>query len=107
MSTCKTEENEKTEPLSFDNLVSYHDSFIDNHEFLNDLQMELHSMDLYRPQSKKPSSFWICDEHHKLQDIKTNVGKFSQYPAISKLRELVNNDESVPESDLDCCNIML
>ena len=28
MSTCKTEENEKTEPLSFDNLVSYHDSLI-------------------------------------------------------------------------------
>ena len=55
MSTCKTE------PLSFDNLVSYHDSFIDNHEFLNDLQMELDSMDLYRPQSKKPSSFWISD----------------------------------------------
>ena len=37
MSTCKTEENEKTEPLSLDNLVSYHDSFIDYHEFLNDL----------------------------------------------------------------------
>ena len=63
--------------------------------------MELDSMDLYRPQSKKPSSFWISDEHHKLWDSKTNAGKFSQYPAISKLREIINKDESVPESDLE------
>ena len=68
--------------------------------------MELDSMDLYRPQSKKPSSFWISDEHHKLRDSKTNAGKFSQYPAISKLREMVNKDQSVIKSDLDCCNII-
>ena len=58
--------------------------------------MELNSMGLYRPRSKKPSSFWNSDEHHNLQDIKITAGNFSQYLAISKLRDLVNMDESVP-----------
>ena len=98
--SCSTENSPEPKHLSFDKLVSYYPSFIDDTHLLDDIWTELESLDLYRPNSKKIQSFWL------------NPGESNQpnsihkFPNVMKLLNLVNKHESVPNSGLDCCNVI-
>ena len=53
--------------FSFSKFISFHDSFVDDNAFLENLRFDLGNMDLIRPQSRKIESLWLhpsdaCDD---------------------------------------------
>lgn len=80
----------------FDKFVSHHRSFIDDSKFLGDLRDELDSLDLYRPNSKKPRTVWLSKTNNSL----------TNFPLISKLLDRVNEHNEIPKGSLNCCNIV-
>ena len=98
--SCSTENSPEPKHLSFDKLVSYYPSFIDDTHLLDDIWTELESLDLYRPNSKKIQSFWLNPGEPNQPN---SIHKFSN---VMKLLNLVNKHESVPNGGLDCCNII-
>ena len=92
--------NNSAKPTTPDNpeyekFVSYHSSFLGDESFLEQLRLELDSMDLYRTTSRKPLSQWLS----------CNDNTMSKYPYISKLLDLVNKHSNMKSGDLDCCHV--
>ena len=87
--------------FSFSKFISFHDSFVDNNAFLENLRFELGSMDLVRPQPRKIESFWLYPS-----DACDDIKSISKYPNINKLLNMANAHISDVNSALDCCNII-
>ena len=85
----------------FSKFISFHDSFVDDSAFLENLRFELDSMDLIRPQSRKIESLWLHPS-----DVCDDVKSISKYPNINKLLDMVNAHILDANSALDCCNII-
>ena len=99
-SVISDDPNNSAKPTTPDNpeykkFVSYHSSFLGDESFLEQLRLELDSMDLYRPTSRKPQSLWLS----------CNNNTMSKYPYISKLLDLVNKHSNMKSGDLDCCHV--
>ena len=48
----------------YEKFVSYQSSFLSDVSFLEQLRLELDSMDLYRPTSRKPKTHWLsCNDN--------------------------------------------
>ena len=72
--------------------------------YLND---ELESLNLYNPQSARPStmSLSLKNNNHDPRSRSLALQDLSKYPALFKLRELVNQHSDVGK-ELDCCNVV-
>ena len=92
-----TTSSDVPEHFSFSKFVSFHDFFVDEKPFLNELRLELDSLDLCRPNSSKIESLWLNP---------SELCYNSTYPNILKLLGMVNNHGSMKVRDLNCCNII-
>ena len=54
-----TEHPSATEHFSYEKFISHYSSFVEDISLLNDLWLELESLDLYRSNSRKPRSQWL------------------------------------------------
>ena len=101
--TAPSEDNGSVDSdnFSFSKFISVHNSFVDDNSFLEDLRVELDSMDLFRPNSKKIKSFWLNPS-----DASDGIDSISKYPNIGKLLNLVNAQVSDVKDGLNCCKVI-
>ena len=92
-----TTSSDVPEHFSFSKSVLFHDSFVDEKPFLDELRLELDSLDLCKPNSSKIESLWLNP---------SELCYNSKYPNILKLLGMVNNHGSMKARDLNCCNII-
>ena len=87
--------------VDYDTFVTSTDEFIEDENYLMELNEELESLNLFSPQSARPSTmfFGLNNKNHgSSQDL-------LKYPALCKLRLLVNGHKDV-RTELDCCNVV-
>ena len=101
--TAPSEDNGSVDSdnFSFSKFISVHNSFVDDNSFLDDLRIELDSMDLFRPNSRKVKSFWLNPS-----GASDGIDSISKYPNIGKLLNMVNARVSDVKDGLNCCNII-
>ena len=88
--------------FTFSKFISFHDELVDDKSFLEDLRLELDSMDLHRPHSNKIKSLWLNPAEVCGEDINS----ISKYPNVTKLLNIVNDQVSDGKGALNCCNII-
>ena len=101
--TAPSEDNGSvdSDKFFFSKFISVHNSFVDDNSFLDDLRIELDSMDLFRPNSRKVKSFWLNPSGDS-----DGIDSISKYPNIGKLLNMVNARVSDVKDGLNCCNII-
>ena len=105
-----TEQQGNTNPIkAFDSLVNKYDSLIKDELFLKVVRNELDSLNLQSPQSSKlkvKSMWFTVKDGFYYHDGKNLSGhELEKYPALSKLRQIVNSHHGVKQ-ELDCCNVI-
>ena len=104
-----TEQQGNTNPIkAFDSLVNKYNSLIRDEVFLKDVRDELDSLNLQSPQSSKLKSMWFTvKDGFYYHDGKNLSGQIflEKYPALSKLRQIVNSHHEVKQ-ELDFCNVI-
>ena len=88
--------------FTFSKFISFHDELVDDKSFLEDVRLELDSMDLHRPHSNKIKSLWLNPAEVCGEDINS----ISKYPNVTKLLNIVNAQVSDGKGALNCCNII-
>ena len=84
-----------------DTFVTSTNEFIEDENYLMELNEKLESLNLFSPQSARPSTmfFGLNDKNNgSSQDL-------LKYPALCKLFQLVNGHKDV-RTELDCCNVV-
>ena len=87
--------------IDYDTFVTSTNEFIKDENYLMELNEEFESLNLFSPQPARPSTmfFGLNNKNHAMsQDL-------LKYPALCKLRQLVNGHNDVCK-ELDCCNVV-
>ena len=93
--------------LNYESLITYSSDFIEDELYLKGLFNELESLNLCSPQSARPSTlfFSLKNTDHILGSQHKASQDLLKYPALSKLRQLVNRHSDVSD-ELDCCTVV-
>ena len=99
--------NNPNTPVNYEHLISYSNNFIEDELYLKQLLDELEFLNLYSPQSARPSTMSLSLKNNNHDPRSRNLASqdLSKYPTLFKLRELVNQHSDVGK-ELDCCNVV-
>ena len=99
--------NNPNTPVNYEHLISYSNNFIEDDLYLKQLLDELESLNLYSLQSARPSTMSLSLKNNNYDPRSRNLASqdLNKYPALFKLRELVNQHSDVGK-ELDCCSVV-
>ena len=93
--------------INYEHLMALSNNFIEDELHLKELHDKLESLNLYNPESARPStlSLSLKNNDHNLRGRNRTFQDLHIYPALLKLLGLVSRHSDV-NSELDCCNVV-